>query len=162
MHGTENFASGCYGLVCAAPDGTIRWMHLLENGVTYGGVNAFLDRHYGAVAVSPWYFGLIDGAGYTTGTTVNDTVASHPGWSEWTGYAARPSASFGSASGGVSTSATTPVVMTSSGSLRGVFMADNATLGGGTTIHSSAVAAANLPVSAGDTIYIQYTSRLRN
>lgn len=154
---------GSYRLRCVDRDGFLKWETRLDNAVTVLGCNAILDRNYRSDAVSPWYFGLIDGTGYGVGPATTDTFAAHPGWSEFAGLASRPLATFPAATAGQSLSNTAALVLTSGGSIRGVLMCNvsflSATSG---LLHSTAVAPANFAVSPGDTVYVSYLSKLRN
>lgn len=59
----------------------------IHNGATTQGLNHALDVTFRAqTATATWYVGIINNSGYTTGVSVNDTAASHGGWTEWTGY----------------------------------------------------------------------------
>lgn len=57
------------------------------NAATTLGVNYLLEAGFrGGTAVSTWYAGLINNSGFT-GVASTDTMSSHSGWSEFTGYA---------------------------------------------------------------------------
>lgn len=59
----------------------------IHNGATTQGLNHALDVTFRNQAqTATWYVGIINNSGYTTGVSVNDTAASHGGWTEWTGY----------------------------------------------------------------------------
>lgn len=59
----------------------------IQNGATTQGLNHALDVTFRAQSqTAAWYVGIINNSGYTTGVSVNDTAASHGGWTEWDGY----------------------------------------------------------------------------
>ena len=59
----------------------------IDNGATTQGLNHALDVTFrNQAATAQWYATIINNSGYTTGVSVNDTAASHGGWTEWTGY----------------------------------------------------------------------------
>jgi hypothetical protein len=59
----------------------------LKNGINNGALNDILAVYLGAGTQKPtWYFGLIDNAGFSA-LSVNDTIASHAGWTENQAYA---------------------------------------------------------------------------
>jgi hypothetical protein len=69
------------------------------NGITDVGIHYLLDAGFrGVAAISTWYAGLIDNAGYT-GVAASDTSASHSGWSQSGAYTetALQTLSFGAA-----------------------------------------------------------------
>jgi hypothetical protein len=65
------------------------WSGFGYNGITVTGKNHLLDVTFGnsspVTQVSPWYIGLINNTPTPT-LSENDTLASHAGWVEATGY----------------------------------------------------------------------------
>lgn len=58
----------------------------VNNGIVDLAKNNILDVYFGSQTKSPsWYIGLIGNAGFV-GLSNNDTIATHPGWSENTSY----------------------------------------------------------------------------
>lgn len=54
--------------------------------VTNEGLNYLLNMAFhGTTLISDWYIGLISGSGFIS-VDVNDTMSSHPGWTECTTY----------------------------------------------------------------------------
>lgn len=75
--------SSLYRVECIGADGAVRWVEEVRNLVTNAGLNDLLDKYLkGAAYTAGWYVGL-----KATGTiAAADTLASHAGWTEATGY----------------------------------------------------------------------------
>ena len=59
-----------------------------KNAATYVGLNYLLGVMFNSgTQITTWYVGLIDSLSFT-GVSVNDTISSHAGWVEFTGYTA--------------------------------------------------------------------------
>lgn len=59
----------------------------VDNLITENGLDKMLDvMFHGTAAISPWYMGLINNAGFTA-IAATDTHDTHPGWVEFTNYA---------------------------------------------------------------------------
>ena len=120
-------------------DGRITWRDEFDNLVTTAGKNLLGNVMFGATAKSAaWYLGLKG-----TGTAaVGDTMASHAGWSEVTGYSesVRQTLTLASFSSGTANNSGSPAVFTINASVTvaGVFLADSNTKGGATdTLYSA-------------------------
>jgi hypothetical protein len=104
------------------------------NGATYDGVNDALEAVFrSGTQRTAWYLGIISATSFT-GVSINNTMASHSGWSEFTGYTAgtRPQWSPGAAAAGVLVNSTV-VTFTNGGStasIQGIFTASDNTKGG--------------------------------
>jgi hypothetical protein len=104
------------------------------NGATYEGVNDALEVVFRAgTQRAAWYLGIISATSFT-GVSINDTAASHSGWSEFTGYTAgtRPQWSPAAAAAGVVVNSSV-VTFTNGGSLasiQGIFANSDSTKGG--------------------------------
>lgn len=99
------------------------------------GINEFLDSTlHGSSQNATWYVGLISNSGFT-GLAAADTMSSHAGWTEATGYSesTRPEWTEGAAANGAIT-ATAPAVFsfTSTQVIIGAFLVSNSTKGGTT------------------------------
>ena len=72
-----------YEVVARDAQGHIKWTDYIHNTVTTEGLNKVLDAAFKTGLASPaWYVGLKE-----TGSVVaGDTLASHAGWAENTGY----------------------------------------------------------------------------
>jgi hypothetical protein len=132
---------GCF--VVEIDDGQKVRRLLARNMVTDAGLNSVLDVYFRAqTQLTAWYVGLISGTG-STGLAATDTMGSHAGWTEATGYSesTRQQWSPPAASSGVVLN-TSPLTFTANatGTIRGVFLASNSTKGGTTgTLHSHAL-----------------------
>jgi hypothetical protein len=133
------------------------------NDITNVGKNYILDTmfHDGSqIASSAWCIGLISSSGYTA-LAAADTMGSHAGWTEFTGYSqgTRVAWAPGAASGQAITNGTAATFdITGSGTLKGVFVTSQNTKGGTTgTLWATALFNADVPVSNGDQIKITYT-----
>lgn len=158
-------ATGRYVAECIAPDGTVRWRDEIANLVTTAGKNDALDKYLaGSSYTAAWYLGLISSAGYSS-VDAADTMGSHAGWAEFTGYsqANRPAATFGSASGGSkATSSASSYTINAGGTAKGCFLASNNTKSGTTGVLYSAglFSGGDRAVQSGDTLNVSYTASL--
>lgn len=131
------------------------------NGVVNVGKDKILDVMFdGVTQITSWYLSLISDAGFTA-LAAADTMGSHTGWVEFTGYsqATRPEWEPEAASGQVSTNAT-PVQfdVTSSGTLKGGFLTSEDTKSGTTgTLWGTALFTGDIPVVNGDVVKITYS-----
>lgn len=137
------------------------WSAAFANGVATEGLDRLLNAMFrGTATANPWKAGLISSASFV-GVAATDTHASHPGWVEFTGYSGgvRPGWSPGAAGGGVLVNGT-PVAfaVTSSGNLRGAFLASGAVqdTSSGEVLYATAINDADLPVTAGGTLSLTY------
>jgi hypothetical protein len=163
--------TGVYTVSCIGADGIVRWEENVPNLVVNVGKTDLLNKYFaGTSYTAAWYLGLVDGGSSPT-YNASDTMASHSGWTENTGYSnsTRPAASFGSASasGGGAGSAGTGTISTSAtafninatGTIAGAFLVTNSTKGGTTgTLYSAGSFASNRSVLSGDTLNVTYTA----
>lgn len=148
-----------YEFKCFDKNGNLKWKDGFTNLVTTQGKNYILAT--GAATAIAKYMGLVDG-GTTPTLAAADTLASHVGWTENTGYsqAARPTIGWGSASAGsVATSAAVAFSVTASGTIAGAFSADNSTKGGttGNLYSEGTFSGGNKSVANGDTLNVSLT-----
>lgn len=138
-----------------------RWA--IRNAAVYEGMNAALDAAFGGAAqVAAWRIGLIAGGSAPT-LSAADTMASHPGWTELTGYdeADRQEWVDGSASSGSKTSSSPAVfTITADTTSRGMFLTSDATKGGATGVLWATAAGGNQSLLAGQQLEVTYTNRL--
>ena len=132
------------------------------NGVTNVGKDAILDSYFRNQAQpTNWYLGLINNAGYTGLDDANDTMATHTGWAEATGYSevTRPEWVTGTAASQAITNSTPATFsITSTLTLKGVFVNSDSTKSGTTgTLWATALFAGDIPVANGDVLKITYT-----
>jgi hypothetical protein len=91
--------TGRFTATCYDSEGNLKWEEHFPNLVVNVGKIDLLNKYFaGSAYTAAWYLGLVNGG---TSPTYNaaDTMSSHSGWTEVTGYsnATRPAASFGSA-----------------------------------------------------------------
>lgn len=133
------------------------------NAATTQGVNYLLDAGFkGGSGISSWYFGLINGAGFS-GVSVSDLPNSHGGWTEMTDYSGdRKAWTTGTiAAGSLPTGTAASFTFTSAGSVRGIFIVSVNTKGDTTgTMWATAIDTSSRSVSNGQTLQIFYTNNL--
>ena len=134
-----------------------------HNDIVNQGKNYILDVMFNngtQIANNSWFIGLISLTGFT-GLAATDTMSSHSGWTEFTGYTQATRVAWGSqAASGQSTTNTTAATfdINASGTVKGVFIPSNSTKGGTTgTLWATALFAADVPVSSSDQLKITYT-----
>lgn len=92
-------AGGVFHFKCYDKDGNLKWEDWAHNLVVNEGLQDMNTKYFKGVTYSAaWYLGLVNNSpspSYAAG----DTLASHAGWSETTGYSGnRKAVTFGSAS----------------------------------------------------------------
>jgi hypothetical protein len=164
---------GVYTAVCRDKDGNVKWSDEFSNLVTTAGKNAILNTYLGGAAVGPgtttMYMGLIAANGYSA-IAVGDSMSSHTGWKESgennaaaPGYSqtTRRQITFAAASSGSKATSNAVVFSVSiAGTVKGAFIANNATKAGTTgTLYSAGLfTVGDKVVTAGDTLNITYTA----
>lgn len=135
----------------------------LHNDITNVGKNYILDTmfHDGTqIASTSWFIGLISNSGYSA-LAATDTMSSHSGWTEFTGYSQSTRVAWGpgAASSQAITNATPATFdINATGTLKGIFVPSNSTKSGTTgTLWATGLFAADVPVSNGDQMKITYT-----
>jgi hypothetical protein len=112
------------------------------------------------IANASWFIGLINLTSFSA-LAAADTMSSHSGWVEFTSYSQSTRVAWGSVTAtSQSTSNTTPAQfdITSSGTVKGVFITSNSTKSGTTgTLWATALFGADVPVTNGDQLKITYT-----
>lgn len=161
------------------PHGTYRIEHLrngividdfpVPNGITNLAKNEIMDVYFDHATQrsSSWYSSLINNAGYT-GIASGDTIASHAGWTEFTGYADASAGTTnripwgqGASSGQSKTNASAMIFnFNTTGVVGGIFMTDlqaksNSSSGG--MLWSTALFNAVIAVQSGDQLRVTYT-----
>jgi len=155
---------GYYTFTCIGPDGNVKWEDDIDNLVTTVGKNALLDVFFGTgvqgAGKTTWYMGLANSA---PTVAAGDTMASHSGWEEKTGYSqsTRPAITFSAASSG--SKATASVVafsINATATIGGAFVANNNTKSEtSSTLYSvGAFTVGDKIVTSGDTINVTYTA----
>lgn len=142
---------------------TLRDEWAYHNAATTAGLNYLLDAAFRAqTAVTTWYIGLIDNAGFTA-LAAADTMSSHAGWAEFTSYSETTRQAWtianAAASGSLTSSATTTFTISADGTLRGLFLASSGTKSGTTgTLWATATEANTRDVTNGQSLEVLYTN----
>ena len=133
------------------------------NDITNQGKNSLFEImfHDGTqIASSSWFIGLISNSGYSA-LAAGDTMSSHSGWTEFTGYSQSTRVAWGpgaAASQSITNSSPATFDINSSGTVKGIFVVSNSTKGGTTgTLWSTALFTADVPVANGDQLRVTYT-----
>ncbi len=147
---------------CHDANGALLWTEEGKNVVCTVGKDFTLDTLFsGSAYTAAWFFLLIDNTSYTA-VSASDTMASHAGWIEFTGYSqsTRQAPTWGASSGGVK-STTVGAVFTNnvaSGTLKGCGTTTNSTKGGTTgTLYNAFAFVTTQPVATGNTITVTAT-----
>ena len=164
-------AKGHYTILCFDKDGKLKWEDIAPNLVVNVGLQDMNAKYFaGSAYTAAWYIGLITGPGASTTIAAADTMSSHAGWAENTGYsnATRPAATFGTATTAnpsVQTNSASPASFTinATSTIAGAFLVSNSTKGGTTGILFSAsdfTSPGDRAVVSGDTLNVTYTFSL--
>lgn len=137
-------------------------VQFFPNGVTDIGKDTALNLLFNdaTVKIQDWAIGFIDLAGFTALADA-DTMASHAGWLEFTGYseATRPEWDpDAAASQQILNSTLRDFNITASSSIKGVFIcSDDVKSGTAGVLWATALLSADVPVNSPDVIKIAYT-----
>lgn len=151
-------AKTVYTVQCFDRDGTLKWEDEAHNLVVNTGLDDLLDKYFKGSAYTAAHF-----VGLTSGTptiAAGDTMASHAGWTEVTGYsqATRPAFTPGTvASQSVDNSAAkAEFSVNATITAGGLFLATNSTKGGttGTLYGAAAFSGGNKALGSGDTLQV--------
>jgi hypothetical protein len=164
-------AGGVYTLQCLDKDGKLKWEASSHNLVVNVGLQDMNDKYFeGVTYTAAWYIGLITGPASGTTFAAGDTMASHAGWTENTGYsnATRPAAVFGTATTAdpsVLDNSASPAAFSinATSTIAGAFLVSNNTKGGTTGVlfsESDFTAPGDRSVVSGDTLNVTYTFSL--
>lgn len=135
------------------------------NDITNAGVNYLLDTMFNdatQIANSAWCIGLISNSGYSALANA-DTMASHAGWTEATGYSQSTRVAWGSgaaASRSVTNASAAVFNLNATATLKGVFITSQNTKGGSTgTLWATALfTSGDIPVVNGDELRVTYAT----
>lgn len=165
-------AHGVYIVECHDKDGTLRWSDTIENVVTSVGKNLALDSYLGASGGSAPggtgpYMGLIDASGFTA-VAAADSMGSHSGWSEFTGYSGtRKTCAWSAASSGSKAlSASLTFSVNSTGVIQGGFIVygsgavNTISDPNGILYSCGQFSGGSKSVSSGDSISVSFTASL--
>jgi len=148
---------GVFELECYDKKGILKWTDNWKNTVVNVGLQHVLDTVFsGGSAVTTWYLGLTDSS-----PTVNaaDTLASHTGWVEETGYTGNRMAWVEVRSSQSMTNSASVAVfpITGTATIGGAFLCSVATTTTGTLMSAGALTGGNRAVVSGDTLNLTYT-----
>lgn len=146
-------------------DGTVLEDFKIGNAATYEGLNSLLNTGFrGVTPISTYYVYPINGSGFSA-VSVNDTAASHAGWTELTSYSEsnRQTWSPGAAAAGVITN-TTPMsftINTTSVSIQGIAVQTTNTKSSTSgVLWATAVDSSPRTLTNGQTFQVYYTVTL--
>jgi hypothetical protein len=135
----------------------------INNDITNEGKNTIFDTMFNTatqITNGSWCLGLISLVGYS-GLVATDVMNSHAGWTEFTSYSESNRVAWGSgASSAQTVTNSTPCQfdMTSSGTVKGIFVTSDNTKGGTTgKLWSTGLFTADVPVVNGDQLKVTYT-----
>jgi len=164
-------ASGRFHVLCYDKDGNLKWEEGNNNLVVNAGI-----QYMAGVALTgttqilnaSWYLGLVTGPGSGTTFAAADTMSSHAGWTEFTGYSqsTRVSPSFTAATNAnpsVVTNASPAVFsINAGGTVAGAFLTSGSAKSGttGTLFSGSDFTGGDRTVVNGDTLNVTYTFSL--
>lgn len=133
------------------------------NDITNQGKNDLFDImfHDGTqIASSSWFIGLISNASYSA-LAATDTMSSHAGWTEFTGYSQSNRVAWGpGASSGqtITNSSAATFDINTSGTVKGVFITTNNSKSGTSgRLWATALFTADVPVVNTDQLRITYS-----
>ena len=168
--GEKAAATGVYTIQCFDAQGNLKWEAESKNLVVNVGLQDMNAKYFtGSAYTAAWYIGLY-GAAATNNPAAADTMSSHAGWTENTGYsnATRPACTFGTpttANPSVATNSASPASFTinATSTVGGAFLVSNSTKGGTTgTLYSAADfgSPGDRSVASSDILNVTYTLSL--
>ena len=168
--GEKAAATGVYTIQCFDAQGNLKWETESKNLVVNVGLQDMNAKYFtGSAYTAAWYIGLY-GAGASNTPAASDTMSSHAGWTENTGYsnATRPACTFATpttANPSVATNSASPASFTinATSTVGGAFLTSNNTVGGTTgTLFSAADfgAPGDRSVASSDILNVTYTLSL--
>lgn len=130
-------------------------------GMTTVGLNHLQDTEFNSgtqVASNSWFIGLINNSPTPT-LAIGDTLASHAGWSETTGYSGNRKAwgQGASAAGVVTNASTANYAITGSVTVYGLFLCSASSGTSGVLFASAAFSGGTQAVANGDTLQVTLT-----
>jgi hypothetical protein len=144
-------------------DGKVLNKYDFPNDITNQGKNSLFEVYFHdgtQIAAASWFIGLISNSGYSA-LAAGDTMASHAGWTEFTGYSQATRVAWGpgaAASQSITNASPATFDINASGTVKGIFVVSNSTKGGTTgTLWSTALFSADVPVANGDQLRVTYT-----
>jgi hypothetical protein len=144
-------------------DGNLKDIYAFNNDITNAGKNSIFDVYFSdatQIAGSAWVLSLISLSGYSA-LAAGDTMASHGGWTEFTGYSESTRPAWGPgdpASQAITNASPVTFSINATGTVKGIFVTSQSTKGGTTgTLWATALFTGDVPVTSGDQLKVTYT-----
>lgn len=144
-------------------DGKLIKKYEFPNDIVNVGKNDLLDVYFSdatQTAASGWVIGLISNSSYSA-LAAGDTMASHGGWTEFTGYSQSTRVAWGPgnpSSQSITNGTAATFDINATGTVKGIFVANQNTKGGTSgTLWATALFGADVPVTSGDQLKVTYT-----
>lgn len=161
-------AGGVFHFQCFDKDGNLKWEEKTHNLVVNEGLKFINDSVFtGTSYDADWYLGLITGPGGSNTYDADDTLADHPGWTEFVNYTGdRGAITFGSASLADPSVISNPApvqfsISSTGGIVAGAFMTNVDDGTSGVLFSASSFSApGDRAVVSGDTLNVTYTFSL--
>jgi hypothetical protein len=159
---------GVYHVECLDKDGNLKWSGKMHNLVVNTGLQDMNNKYFkGSSYTAAFYIGLVTGPASGTSYAAADTLASHAGWTEFSGYSGnRKAVTFGTPTTAApsvidSTGSPSSFAITSTATVAGAFIC---TVASGTSGILFSEADFDSPgdrsVVSGDTLNVSYTFSL--
>ena len=148
---------GKYIIECFDKDGKLKWKDSFKNLITNEGRQHIIDTVFSAgTNVATWYLGLTDG---TPTPALGDTLASHAGWTEETGYTGNRQEWVEVRSAQTATNSASVAVfpITGTATIGGGMLASVASGTTGVLMSAGALSGGNRSVINGDTVNLTYS-----
>lgn len=145
-------------------NGNVIGKYDVKNLVVDVGLNKMLDVMFDAVTqITAWYIGLISSSGYTA-IAAADTMSSHAGWTEFTAYSEGTRVAWDpatAASKSITSNAVAEFTISSSGTVKGLFLTSGSAKSGTTgTLWCATLFPSDVPVVSSDVLRVTYTTSL--
>lgn len=144
-------------------NGKLKGIYEFNNDIVNVGKNDILGVYFSggsATGSSSWVIGLISNSGYSA-LAAADTMASHAGWTEFTGYSQANRVQWGpgsASSQSVTNSSPATFDINATGTVKGIFVCNQNTKSGTSGIlWATALFTADVPVTSGDQLKVTYT-----
>lgn len=161
-------AGGVFTVTCYDSAGNEKWVDLAQNLVVNTGLQDMNTKYFsGSGYTATWYIGLVNDTAANVTYSSGDTLASHTGWTENSGYVGnRKAATFGAAtladpSNINNASSVASFTMNANATIAGAFLANVATGTSGTLFSvSNFQSPGDRTVVSGDVLNVTYSFNL--
>jgi hypothetical protein len=150
-------AYGVYKVECFDKNGILKWKDEIKNLITNEGRQHIIDTVFSAGAnVATWFLGLTDG---TPTPALGDTLASHAGWAEESGYTGNRQEWVEVRTNQTATNSASVAVfpITGSATIGGGMLASVASGTSGVLMSAGALSGGDRSVINGDTVNLTYS-----